>query len=233
MPPVRSISATLASRRTCRSAPLNVARGTPRRSPRPARSDHAAAQTEHVHVIVLDCLVGGVGVVHGGGADAEDLAGGDRHAGAGAADDDPALGLAGDDRLPDRERLVGVVDRLRRSVPRSRTSCPAPRSAPAALAQRYAGVVESAGNDHPLTSVVESEPVGQRRARRAGSSSCSASNAAPSTPARTPCRASRIVVLPPRPGSTYRGRPAWRARAAGRPPERRRRRSRPPRDRTC
>src|SRR3954451_20441321 len=39
-------------------------------------ADHAAAQADDVHVVVLDTLVGGVGVVRHGGTDAGELGGG-------------------------------------------------------------------------------------------------------------------------------------------------------------
>ena len=46
------------------------------------------------------------------GADAGELAGGDRSADARAADEDPALGVAALDRLAELARLVRVVDPL-------------------------------------------------------------------------------------------------------------------------
>ena len=52
------------------------------------RADHARAEGEHVAVVVLDALRGGVGVVANGSTDAGQLAGGDGHSGAAAADDD-------------------------------------------------------------------------------------------------------------------------------------------------
>ncbi len=76
-------------------------------------SDDPATEAEDVDPVVLHGLMGGVGVVHGAGADAGDLARGHRDARAGTADDDPALRLPGDDRMSDLERLVGVIDRLR------------------------------------------------------------------------------------------------------------------------
>src|SRR5215217_7332757 len=66
-------------------------------------------EAEHVHVVVLDALVRAVGVVADRGADAEDLAGGDRGTNARAADEDPALGLALPDHLAELAGLVGVV----------------------------------------------------------------------------------------------------------------------------
>ena len=59
---------------------------------------------------MLDRLVGAVEVVADRRADAGQLAGRDRRARAGAAHEDPALGLAALDLLADLARLVGVVD---------------------------------------------------------------------------------------------------------------------------
>src|SRR5579875_4210539 len=56
------------------------------------RADAAPAETEDVDRVVLDGLMRRVRVVDRRRAHAADLAGGDRHAGPGAADDDPALG---------------------------------------------------------------------------------------------------------------------------------------------
>ena len=59
---------------------------------------------------MLDRLPGGVAVVADGGADAGKFAGGDRDAGAAAADDDAAIDLAVADGGGDRLGDVGVVD---------------------------------------------------------------------------------------------------------------------------
>src|SRR5688572_13148601 len=77
---------------------------------RDGRADDLRAEAEHVHVVVLDRLVGAVEVVADRRADAGHLAGGDRGAGARAADEDAALGLAALDLLADLARLVRVVD---------------------------------------------------------------------------------------------------------------------------
>src|SRR4029077_10137499 len=53
------------------------------------------AEAEDVHVVVLDSLVRGVGVVTDRRTNAGDLARGDRGADAGAADENAALGLPG------------------------------------------------------------------------------------------------------------------------------------------
>ena len=77
---------------------------------RQRRTDHLGAETEHVHVVVLDSLVGAVGVVADRSADAAHLAGGHCGADAGAANKDTALALAALNSLAHLARLVGVVD---------------------------------------------------------------------------------------------------------------------------
>src|SRR5213078_4659921 len=54
-------------------------------------ADDLGAEAEHVHVVVLDTLVGGVNVVADRSSDARHLADGDRGADAGAADENAAL----------------------------------------------------------------------------------------------------------------------------------------------
>src|SRR5829696_437949 len=68
------------------------------------------AEAEHIHVVVLDALVGGVHVVADGRADPFELARGHRGADARAADEDPAVGEAVRERVADLLRLVGIVD---------------------------------------------------------------------------------------------------------------------------
>jgi hypothetical protein len=74
------------------------------------RAHDPRAEREDVAVIVLDHLVAGVVVAAVGGADAGQPVGGDRHARAAAADEDPPLGVhrrqrvaneLGDDRVVD------------------------------------------------------------------------------------------------------------------------------------
>src|SRR5437762_2278305 len=55
------------------------------------RPDDLGAEAEHVHVVVLDRLVSAVEVMADRGANSGHLAGGDRSARAGAADEHPAL----------------------------------------------------------------------------------------------------------------------------------------------
>src|SRR3954454_15453012 len=72
---------------------------------RERRADDLRAETQHVHVVVLDALVRAVGVVAHRRADAGHLARGDGRADAGAADEHGALGLPALDRLADLARL--------------------------------------------------------------------------------------------------------------------------------
>src|SRR3954452_8088813 len=113
-------------------------------------ADDLGAEAEHVHVVVLDALVRGIGVVADRCADARDLVGRDRRDDARAADEQRSLGLAAADRLGDLTRLVGVVDpRLRlvgaqidRLVPER------PQLLQQPLAQVDAAVVEGDGDSH-------------------------------------------------------------------------------------
>src|SRR4029079_18696662 len=63
-----------------------------------------------VHVVVLDSLMGRVGVVADGCADARKLAGRDRSADAGPADENAAIRASRLDRLSELACLVGIVD---------------------------------------------------------------------------------------------------------------------------
>ena len=72
--------------------------------------DDAAAHGEHVGVVVLAGQARRIEIVAEGGARAVDLVGGDLLALAAPADDDPAIGLAGDDEPRDvgaDRRIVG------------------------------------------------------------------------------------------------------------------------------
>src|SRR5262245_56754271 len=71
----------------------------------------AAAEGEHVGVVVQPREPCGLVAGHDRGAHAGHLVGGDRLADAAAAEDDAALGAAAGDALGDREAVVGVVDR--------------------------------------------------------------------------------------------------------------------------
>src|SRR4051812_24548953 len=70
---------------------------------------HARTEREDVHVVVLDALVRGIGVVADRRPDARHLAGRDRRADAGAADEDPAVRSPGPDRRADGLREVRIV----------------------------------------------------------------------------------------------------------------------------
>src|SRR5690242_446895 len=73
-------------------------------------ADHLGAEAEHVHVVVLDALVGAVGVVADRRPDPCLLARGDGGADAGPADEHGPLGVAALNRLADLARLVRVVE---------------------------------------------------------------------------------------------------------------------------
>src|SRR5579859_7823277 len=146
----------------------------------------------------------GVGVVDRRRAYAIDLAGGHGHPGAGPADEDSSPCLSGGDSASDLERLVGVIDRLRRVgteiedlMALGLDQRHQPRT------QQKPGVIESARDDHVIAPVADeaSAPAAGPDTACApeaeSASSCTASSAAPSTPARTPWRATRIVVRRP------------------------------------
>jgi len=78
------------------------------------RTDDARAEREHVHVVVLDALVRGIGVVAHARADAAHLVRGHARADAAPAQQHTALGLALLDGLADRAGVVGVVHRVGR-----------------------------------------------------------------------------------------------------------------------
>src|SRR6187200_3498028 len=73
-------------------------------------ADDLRAETEHVHVVVLDALVRRVRVVTDRGAYTGELAGGDRRADARPTDEDSALGVAVQNRVADLAGLVRIVD---------------------------------------------------------------------------------------------------------------------------
>src|SRR5207244_13307813 len=76
-----------------------------------ARTAERLAQAEHVHVVVVDALMGRIGIVAHPGPDAFDLASGHADADPAAADDDAALGPAVPDRVADPAREDRVVGR--------------------------------------------------------------------------------------------------------------------------
>ena len=75
-------------------------------------ADDATAEHEHVHVVVLDPLVRGIGVVAQAGADSGDAVGRHRGADAAAAQDDPAIGAVFAQCGADRRRVVCIIDGL-------------------------------------------------------------------------------------------------------------------------
>ena len=211
---MRSISATLARRRTWRSSSeTRAARKATTISRRHLDADHPAAQAQHVDVVVLDALMGGVGVMDGGGADPADLAGGDRHAGARAAHDDAALRPGprrrrGRPRAPCRGSRSGPADRCRSPGPRARRR----RSRQQPVAQHVPGMVKAAGDDHRRHlrwATGESESA-RARGRRAAPRPAR-------RPARRGGRGGSSSRCPGRAGRSRRRR-AGRARAAGRRP---------------
>ena len=74
-------------------------------------ADDARAEAQHVHVVVLDRLMRGVGVVAHRRANAGELVRGNRDAGAAAADDDAALGLPVAQGVGDRFGGIGIIHR--------------------------------------------------------------------------------------------------------------------------
>ena len=101
---------TLSSRRLWRGSPLNVAREERQRTfEGRLGADDARTQGQHVHVVVLDALVGRVGVVADGGTDPAHLVGGHRRTDPGAADEDAALRGAARDGVAQALGEVGVV----------------------------------------------------------------------------------------------------------------------------
>ena len=79
---------------------------------RKRRPDDLRAEAENVHVVMLYALVRGIDVVADRRANPGKLAGGDRRSHAGAADEDPALGIASENGLADVTGLVRIVDPL-------------------------------------------------------------------------------------------------------------------------
>ena len=72
-------------------------------------ADHPGAEREHVHVVVLDALMGGIGVMANRRSDAADLVRRNARTDPGAADQDPALDRAITERKREAECEVRVV----------------------------------------------------------------------------------------------------------------------------
>lgn len=78
---------------------------------RQRRANDSGTETQHIHVVVLHALPRGVRVVAHRGANAGELARGDRRARAAAADHNAALGPRAEHSLGHNPGNVGVVDR--------------------------------------------------------------------------------------------------------------------------
>ena len=72
--------------------------------------EHLGRQAEDVEIVVTPTHFGCHQVVAGGRADAMDLVGGDRHADAGAAEEDPAVDRSFTDAVGDVGGNIGIVD---------------------------------------------------------------------------------------------------------------------------
>src|SRR5438552_4864868 len=119
---------------------------------RERRTHDLRSEAEHVHVVVLDTLVGGVGVVADRGADAGDLARRDRGADAGAADEHGSLRIARRHGLADLARLVRVVDADRVRVGAEVDDLVVGERLEHGGAQLDAAMVESHGHSHETRS---------------------------------------------------------------------------------
>src|SRR5229473_6046322 len=73
------------------------------------KTNHPAADTEDVHVVVLDSLVSRVVVLNEPGADPRNLVRTDRRADSAAADSQAAFHFPGSNRLSERDNEVGIV----------------------------------------------------------------------------------------------------------------------------
>jgi len=80
------------------------------------RAHDASPYAEHVHVIVLDALMSGVGVMAQSSSNPRKLVGRHRHPYTAAADDDSSLRVASPHRFAGELGVIGVIDRLRRIV---------------------------------------------------------------------------------------------------------------------
>src|SRR3954452_7619094 len=72
-------------------------------------ADDARPQSQDVHVVMLHALMGRVRVVTDRRTDAPDLVGRDGRTDSRAADEDPPVDLAGDDRVTEPLGKIGVV----------------------------------------------------------------------------------------------------------------------------
>ena len=75
-------------------------------------SDDSRAEHEHVHIVMFDALMRGVGIVTESGSDAGDFVGGDGGADTAAADENTSFGFPGDDGFAQGFGEIGVVGRI-------------------------------------------------------------------------------------------------------------------------
>ena len=95
------------------------------------RTDDPGTEAEDVHVVVLDSLMSGIGVMTDRCADADDLVRRNARPDSAPADKDATFRLPRKNGLPEYLRLVGIVGRGGRCTPRSMIVCPSlPSSAP-------------------------------------------------------------------------------------------------------
>src|SRR5579859_380691 len=75
------------------------------------RANHARAEYQNVHVVVLHALVRRIAIMAEAGANAGNLVGRDRCTHAAAADQDPALGLPLKHAQSDRLSIIRIIHR--------------------------------------------------------------------------------------------------------------------------
>ena len=118
---------------------------------RQCRADDACADAQHVHVVVLNRLMRGVGVVADGGTDAGEFVGGDGDAGATAADDDSAFGMAVEHRLRHgfgRVRVVTGADRMCPEIDRTSWPCRVRHAASSFVSVQVSGMIGAQSDSH-------------------------------------------------------------------------------------
>jgi hypothetical protein len=74
--------------------------------------DYPGPNADQVHIVVLDTLVGAVGVMREGGPDPGDLISGDRSTNSGSAHQDTSIRFSREDRSGDSLRDIREVDRV-------------------------------------------------------------------------------------------------------------------------
>src|SRR6476661_2100631 len=175
--------------------------------------DDARAERHDLCVVRLAGPLGRIGVVHLCGIDARDLVGGDRHADAGAADEDRPLVLAAGDRLGHGERHVGIVGVLAGGGPvvgHIRARLAEHRYEP--LLECQAGVVGTDRDGH-ATALTDSTT-----SRRPEMAVAARPTKTPSTPAASRPAISPGLTLPPYRIRRSPSRPAVRRRTSATTP---------------